>query len=54
MDMSDHGLSHLFNGPGAVANGWTSIKNALKSLYFQLKFNTLGVLSVLTDKNINN
>lgn len=50
MDMSEYRLSHSFNGPGAAANGWTSIKNALKSLYFQLEFNTLGVLSVLTDK----
>jgi hypothetical protein len=50
--MSNYGLSHPFNGPEAVANGWASIKNAL-SLYFQLEFNTLGVLSVLTDKNLN-
>jgi hypothetical protein len=53
MDMPDYWLSHPFNGPGAVANGWTSIKNALKSLYFQLELNTLGVLSVLIDKNLN-
>lgn len=51
--MSGYGLSHPFNGPGAVANGWTSIKNALKYLYFQLEFNTLWVLCVLIDKNLN-
>lgn len=29
MDTSDHGLSHLFVGAGPVADGLTSIKNAL-------------------------
>ena len=48
MEMSDYELSHPFNGPGAVANGLTSIKNVLKYLQFKLESNTLGVLNVLT------
>jgi hypothetical protein len=53
MDTSDHGLSHHFKGPRAVANGLTGIKNVLeKCLHFQLEMNTLGFLTVPKDKNL--
>jgi hypothetical protein len=53
MGMSNHGLQHTFKGPGEVVNGLTVIKNVLvKCLHFQLELNTLGFLSVPTDKNV--
>jgi hypothetical protein len=38
LDTSDHGLSHPFRGPRAVANGWTGINYALvKCLVFAVR-----------------
>jgi hypothetical protein len=38
MDISNLGLSRLFEGPGAVAIGTTGIKNALtKCFFFSIK-----------------
>jgi len=53
-DTSDHELSRIFKWPAAVYNGLTGILIALLiNLYFKQKQNTLGVLSVLTDKYLN-
>jgi len=43
MDTSDHGLSHLFKGTEAVANGLTGIKNALSVSSFstELEYTTV-------------
>jgi len=34
MATSDHGLSHHFEGPGAIVNGFIAIKNALVKCLF--------------------
>jgi hypothetical protein len=54
IDTREHGLSHPFNGPRAVANGMTGIQKRIGevSLPFQLQLNTRGVLSDLKDKNL--
>jgi len=55
MNTSDHELSHPFEGPGAVANGLTGMKNACVkylSLHFQLELNTLGRLNISKRKNL--
>jgi hypothetical protein len=55
MNASDHELSYPFEGPGAVANGLTGMKNAFMkclSLHFQLELNTLGLLKVSKRKNL--
>lgn len=39
LDTSDYGRSHSFQGPGAVANGFTSIKNALIAYLFIFHLN---------------
>jgi hypothetical protein len=44
-------FSNAPRGGGEVANIWTSINNMLKFL-FQLELNSLGDLSVSTDKNL--
>jgi len=55
MNTSDHELSHPFEGPAAVANGLTYMKNACVkclSLHFQLQLNTLRRLYVSKRKNL--
>jgi len=55
MRTSVHELSRSFEGPGVIANGLRSIRNALvKCLYFQLELSTLRILSAPTDKNTKN
>ena len=34
MDTTDHGLSHYFEGPGAIVNGLIGIQNALVKCLF--------------------
>lgn len=51
MDMSDQEMSHHFQGPRAVPNGFIGLNTMVKNLFhFQLELNTLGLLSDPTDK----
>jgi hypothetical protein len=49
MDTSDHGLSHHFKGPEAVANGFKK-RVGEAPLYSKLELNTFCVLSVPTGR----
>ena len=51
VDMSDRGLSHLFESSGASVHVLTNIQKCTGevSLYFQLELTTLWFLSILTD-----
>ena len=52
-DTSEHGLLHIFKGPGEIVNGLTDVKmHRWSALHFQLQLKKIGFLNVPIDKNL--